>query len=223
MPNADFDFITFDCYGTLIDWEGGIVSAFQSEAARDGRQLEGAEIIAAYHLEEPIVESGLFQTYREVLGETAMRVAARLAWKLDADRASFLAASLPQWQPFSDTNPALERLARRFTLGILSNVDDDLIAETRLHFAVGFDLVITAQQVRSYKPSHNHFKTAQAQLEGKRWLHAAQSYFHDVVPSSELGIPVVWVNRKGEGVDKGGPRPTYEVRNLTELADLLGA
>jgi 2-haloalkanoic acid dehalogenase type II len=222
MPDAEFDFITFDCYGTLIDWESGIVNAFQSEAARDGISLERAQIIAAYHIEEPTVESGEFRIYREVLAETATRVAARLGWKLEPERASFLAASLPQWQPFPDTNSALERLARRFKLGILSNVDDDLIAETRRHFSVDFDLIITAQQVRSYKPSHAHFKTALPRLEGKRLLHAAQSYFHDVVPSSELGIPVAWVNRKNELADKGGPHPTYEVRNMSELADLLG-
>jgi len=223
MPIADFDFITFDCYGTLIDWESGIVNAFQSEAARDGVHLQRPEIVAAYHIEEPVVESAAFRTYREVLGETAMRVAARLGWKLEGDGAGFLAASLPAWQPFADTASALERLAAQFKLGILSNVDDDLIAETRRHFTVDFDLLITAQQVRSYKPSHGHFKAALARLEGKRFLHAAQSYFHDVVPCCELGLPVAWVNRKGEHSDAGGPQPTYEVRNLSELADLLGA
>ena len=223
MPIADFDFITFDCYGTLIDWESGIVNAFQSEAARDGVQLQRPEIVAAYHVEEPVVESGEFRTYREVLGETAIRVAARLGWKLERDGSGFLAASLPGWEPFADSTFALERLAGKFKLGILSNVDDDLIAETRRHFTVDFDLLITAQQVRSYKPSHGHFKAALARLEGKRLLHAAQSYFHDVVPCSKLGVPVAWVNRKGEHSDAGGPKPTYEVRNLSELANLLGA
>ncbi|MFY9610711.1 MAG: HAD-IA family hydrolase [Blastocatellia bacterium] len=223
MTDANFDVITFDCYGTLIDWERGIVNAFQSEAAHDGVQLRHSDIVDAYHIEEPVVEAGEFRTYREVLTETAMRVAARLGWNLDPERSAFLAASLPGWEPFADTNPALERLARRFKLGILSNVDDDLIAETRRHFTVDFDLIVTAQQVRSYKPSHNHFKTALERLEGRRLLHAAQSYFHDVVPCAELSIPVGWVNRKGERADSGGPQPTYEVRNLSELADLLRA
>ncbi|HWN98837.1 MAG TPA: HAD-IA family hydrolase [Blastocatellia bacterium] len=223
MGNAGFDFITFDCYGTLIDWESGIVDAFRSQAARDGVQLQQTDIVPAYHTEEPLVETGEFKTYREVLAETATRAAARLGWKLEPEGAKFLAASLPTWQPFPDTNSALERLARRFKLGILSNVDDDLIALTRRHFTVDFDPVITAQQVRSYKPAHNHFKAALERLEGKRLLHAAQSYFHDVVPCRELGIPVVWVNRKGELAGAGGPQPNYEVRNLDELADLLGA
>ena len=222
MP-ADYQLITFDCYGTLIDWEGGIGTAFQSEAARDGLKLDRSQIIDAYHIEEPIVESGEFKSYRDVLGGTAFRVAFRLGWRLEAGREEFLAASLPHWKPFADTNAALERLARRFKLGILSNVDDDLIAETRRHFTVDFELVVTAQQVHSYKPSHAHFKTALGRIKGKRLLHAAQSYFHDVVPCSELGIPVAWVNRKNELADVGGPQPTYEVRNLTELADLVGA
>ena len=222
MLDAQFELITFDCYGTLIDWEAGIASAFQSEAARDGLNLNRSQIIAAYHTEEPIVESGEFRSYREVLGETALRVASQLGWDLEARREEFLAASLPHWKPFADTNAALERLARRFKLGILSNVDDDLIAETRRHFTVDFELVVTAQQVHSYKPSHAHFETALARLQGNRLLHAAQSYFHDVVPCSELGISVAWVNRKDELADVGGPQPTYEVRNLTELADLVG-
>ena len=218
-----FDIITFDCYGTLIDWEAGIISAFQSEAAKDRVELNGDQIIAVYSAEEPAIESGPYCQYREVLGETARRVAARLGWKLSADRASFLAASLPFWKPFADTNPALERLASRFKLGILSNIDDDLLAATRRHFSVDFDLVVTAQQVKSYKPGTAHFEEAMARAGGKRLLHAAQSYFHDVVPACKLGIPVVWVNRKGSSVEPGGPLPTHEVRDLAELASLVSA
>lgn len=221
MSDLDFEFITFDCYGTLIDWESGIASAFQSQALSSGVNLERAAIIAAYHAEEPAVESGEFRSYHDVLAETAVRVAARLGWNLDAARAGFLAESLPNWLPFAETNSALERLAGRAKLGILSNVDDDLLTGTRRHFTVDFDLIITAQQLRSYKPSHAHFKTALERLQGKRLLHAAQSYFHDVVPSRRLGIPVCWVNRKNELADEGGPHPTFEVQNLSELAYLL--
>ena len=218
-----FDIITFDCYGTLIDWEAGIISAFQSEAAKDRVELQGDQIIEAYAAEEPAVESASYLSYRQVLGETARRVAAKLEWDLLAERAGFLATSLPEWQPFPDTNPALERLARRYTLGILSNIDDDLLAATRRYFTVDFDLIVTAQQVRSYKPGLAHFKEALVRAGEKRLLHAAQSYFHDVVPASKLAIPVVWVNRKGSGIEPDGPVPTHEVRNLTELANLLGA
>lgn len=217
-----FDLITFDCYGTLIDWEAGIITAFQSEAAKDGIELRGDQIIEMYAAEEPSVESASYLSYRDVLGATAQRVAARLSWELPAKRAGFLAASLPEWQPFSDTNPSLERLARRFHLGILSNTDDDLLAATGRHFTVDFDLIVTAQQVRSYKPALAHFNEALIRAGDRRLLHAAQSYFHDVVPATKLGIPVVWVNRKGSGIEPGGPIPTHEVRTLTDLANLLG-
>lgn len=219
--NTQFDIITFDCYGTLIDWEGGMVSAFTSEAARDGVTLEADQIVAAYMAEEPSVESGGYQPYREVLAETAHRVSVRLGWQLEPERAGFLAASLPDWKPFADTNAALERLARRYRLGILSNIDDDLLDGTRKHFSVSFDLIVTAQQVKSYKPGLAHFKEALARAGGKRWLHAAQSYFHDVVPASKLEIPVAWINRNGNHPESGGPLPTHEVRNLAEFADLL--
>jgi 2-haloacid dehalogenase/putative hydrolase of the HAD superfamily len=218
-----FDIITFDCYGTLVDWEAGIISAFQSEASKDGVELNGDQIIAAYGVEEIAVESGPYRAYREVLGETARRVAWRLGWELSTDRAAFLAASVPLWKPFQDTNRALERLVNRFKLGILSNIDDDLLTATRKHFTVDFDLVVTAQQVRSYKPGLAHFEEAMARADGKRLVHAAQSYFHDVVPASRLGIRVVWVNRKGSSVEPGGPLPTHKVRDLSELANFVGA
>ncbi len=217
-----FDIITFDCYGTLIDWEAGIISAFQSEAAKDAVELRENQIIESYAAEEPEVESAPYVSYRQVLAQTARRVAATLGWDLPPERAGFLAASLPEWRPIPDTNPALERLARRYQLGILSNIDDDLLASTRRHFTVDFDLIVTAQQVKSYKPALAHFKEALVRAGEKRLVHAAQSYFHDVVPTSKLGIPVVWVNRKGSAIEPDGPLPTHEVRTLTELANLLG-
>lgn len=217
-----YDVITFDCYGTLIDWEAGIISAFQSEAAKDRVELRSDQIIEAYAAQESVVESASYRSYREVLGETARRVAAKLGWNLPAEHDGFLAASLPEWQPFPDTNPALERLARRFQLGILSNVDDDLLAGTRRQFTVDFDLIVTAQQVKSYKPGLAHFQEAMVRAGERSWLHAAQSYFHDVVPAGKLAIPVVWVNRRGDATAPGGPVPTHEVRDLSELANLLG-
>jgi 2-haloacid dehalogenase/putative hydrolase of the HAD superfamily len=218
----DVDIITFDCYGTLIDWETGIVTAFQREAAKDGLVLERDAIVEAYMSEEPRVEAAGYQSYRGVLTETASRVAARIDWKIDSSRTGFLPESIGNWVPFPETNAALERLAHRHILGILSNVDDDLLASTRRHFPVRFDMIVTAQQVHSYKPGHAHFREALARSEGKRLIHAAQSYFHDVVPAVELGIRVVWVNRKGERAREGGPVPTFEVRDLDELASLFG-
>jgi 2-haloalkanoic acid dehalogenase type II len=220
-----WDVITFDCYGTLIDWERGIRDAFHTALAVDGLDIEPGRILAVYHEVEPAVQAERFRTYREVLTESARRVAARLGWALPDARARFLADSLPDWTPFPDTNAALERLARAgYRLGILSNTDDDLLAASRRQLGVSFDpaLVVTAQQVRAYKPAAPHFETARARLDGQRWLHAAQSYFHDVVPARGLGIPVAWINRKGETP----PRPSgaeAEFRTLDEFAAWMTA
>jgi 2-haloacid dehalogenase/putative hydrolase of the HAD superfamily len=216
-----YDVVTFDCYGTLIDWEGGISEWFASAAADDGVTLARHDILEAYAAVEPAVEAEAFRHYRDVLAETALRVGKRLGWPLSAERACGLADSLPSWKPFPDTNPALEKLAAAgYRSGILSNVDDDLLAGTRRHFSVPFDVIVTAQQVRSYKPAHGHFEEARRRIGGARWLHAAQSYFHDVVPARALGIPVAWVNRKAEP-PTGAARPDLEVRTLADLAARL--
>jgi len=214
-----FDVITFDCYGTLIDWENGIRDAFRAAAARDGVAPPAEDLLAAYAEIEPEVEREAFRPYREVLAETARRVAARFGWTIDGDGSRFLAESLPAWHPFPDTNPALRRLREAgCRLGILSNVDDDLLDRTRTLLDGSFDPVVTAAQVRSYKPGDAHFLEARRRLpSGFRWLHAAQSYFHDVVPCRRLGIPVAWVNRKRERAGSAGP-PEREVENLDGLA-----
>jgi len=216
-----FDVITFDCYGTLIDWEEGIGTAFAAAAALAGVMLDHAAVLQAYGEVEPAVEAEGYRSYRAVLAETARRVAVRLGWPLTEKRASFLADSLPDWQPFADTNPALTRLAAAgYRLGILSNVDDNLLAGTLRHFGVTFDLLVTAEQARSYKPAPGHFHAARRWMGGWRWLHVAQSLFHDVSPAGSLGIPVVWINRKGEGGQNGG-HAVREFRTLLELADWL--
>lgn len=223
MDGRPPEVITFDCYGTLIDWETGISEAFAHAAAAHGLTMERDAVLAAYVALEPVVEAEAYRSYRAVLAETARRVAGRLGWALSEEGAGFLADSLPHWRPFPDTNPALERLsAAGYRLGILSNVDDDLLAGTLRHLTVPFDLLVTAQQVGSYKPAHGHFLVARERLGSRtrRWLHAAQSYFHDVVPARALGIAVAWINRKGEGVPDGrhaGP----ELRTLGELAEWL--
>jgi 2-haloacid dehalogenase/putative hydrolase of the HAD superfamily len=212
--DRQFDIVTFDCYGTLIDWESGIASAFR-EAGLD-RTRE--DVLRAYEEVEPVVEGERYQLYRDVLAESAVRVGSRFGWQTDG---AFLPESLPHWKPFPDTNRALERLvAAGYRLGILSNVDDVLIAATRKHFTVEFDLIVSAQQVRSYKPGHAHFAAAREAIGNARWLHAAQSNFHDIVPANALGIPNAWVNRRGDAALPGGT-PTYEVKDLEGLADVL--
>jgi 2-haloalkanoic acid dehalogenase type II len=218
-----WDIVTFDCYGTLIDWDRGLVGALGSALAADGAHLDLARALAAFHEVEPLVQAEGFRRYRDVLTETVRRVAARLDWPLAPARASFLADSVPSWPPFADTNEALERLARAgCRLGILSNVDDDLLAATRRHFTVAFEpgLIITAEQVRSYKPAIGHFETARARVGGGRWLHAAQSAFHDLAPTRQLAIPAVWINRTGEvpAVPTGA---LAEFRTLAHFADWM--
>jgi 2-haloalkanoic acid dehalogenase type II len=215
-----YDIITFDCYGTLIDWESGIAGAFTRAVVGTGSRLDPPTVLAAYERIEPVVQAEAYQSYREVLTESARRVARELDWPLPEARAGFLAESLPYWIPFRDTNAALERLFRAgYELGILSNVDDDLLVETRRHFTVPIDLVVTAQQVRAYKPADGHFTTARERIGGRRWLHAARSHFHDVTPCRRLGVPVAWINRAGE--PRREPRPDRELSTLTELADWL--
>jgi len=217
-----YDIITFDCYGTLIDWDRGIGDWFVEAAAADGVQLERAKALALYAEIEPVVEAGVYRRYRDVLAETAGRVARRLGWLLSPERAASLADSLPGWRPFDDTNPSLERLsAAGYRLGILSNVDDDLLAGTGRNFSVRFDLLVTAEQVVSYKPAHGHFLAARERIGTARWLHAAQSAFHDIAPARSLAIPSAWVNRKGQ---EPFPEaiPDIEVRTLSELVDRLG-
>jgi len=215
-----YDIVTFDCYGTLIDWVSGIRDAFARAAAADGVAISPDDVIRLYGEIEPIVERD-YRPYRDVLIETAGRVAHALGWPIAYERATFLVNSLRSWQPFADTNPALERLRDAgIKLGLLSNIDDDLLAATRRHFTVGFDLIITAQQMRSYKPGHAHFLVARQRTGDARWLHAAQSNHHDIVPANALGIPNAWINRRHEQALPGGT-PGMELANLTELADAI--
>lgn len=205
MPK--FDVITFDCYGTLIDWRSGIRAAFR--AAGD----DGEAALRQYERVEHEVEAERYRPYRDVLNETASRMGSKAK----------LPESLPSWKPFPDTNRALQRLRTAgIRLGILSNVDDDLLAATRKHFTVDFDLIITAQQVGSYKPAHAHFLEARKRIGDARWLHAAQSNFHDIVPANALGIPTAWINRLGQSPLPGG-NPTYEFVDLAAMAKFATA
>jgi 2-haloalkanoic acid dehalogenase type II len=216
-----FDVVTFDCYGTLIDWERGIHDAFAALAPALGLFVPADQAVELYVEIEARVEAEAYRSYRAVLTETARGIAARLGFPLPAEHAGFLADSVRSWPPFPDTNPALRRLSDAgYQLGILSNVDDDLLAWTMRHLAGYFEIVVTAQQVGSYKPAAGHFETARERIGGQRWLHAAQSYFHDVVPARALGIPVAWINRKAQTASDGA-KPDREFRTLEQLADWL--
>ncbi len=216
------DLITFDCYGTFIDWRQGIREAF-CLVLPEAVAVEEERLFDAYERAEAEVEGGPYSPYREVLAAAAARVAELLGWRIPAGKSFFLAESLPGWRPFADTNPSLDRLASMgYRLGILSNVDDDLLAGTLRRLSVPFDLVVTAQSVGSYKPATAHFRRALEEVGGRpeRLLHVAESYYHDVGAVRPLGVRVIWVNRQGRAA-AGDVQPTVEVHDLGEAVDWI--
>ncbi|MCY3701016.1 MAG: haloacid dehalogenase [Gemmatimonadetes bacterium] len=191
--------LTFDCYGTLIDWEGGILAALRT-AYPEAEPVEDERLLGEFHAAQNRLKTSEYRPYRQLLTETSVEVARANGWDTADELGAGVPASIPSWRPFPDTNPALSRLsAAEVTLGILSNIDDDLLAGTLKHFEVEFGLLGTAQRLRSYKPAAPHFERGRAwAADFDRWLHVAQSLFHDVVPATSLGVPVLWVNRKSE-------------------------
>jgi 2-haloacid dehalogenase len=217
-------FVTFDVYGTLIDRDTGVYEAFAAEAARDGVELDRNELLALVREITREIEGGSYELYAEVLRRTAIEVAKRLDWALEPSRSGFLPDSVQRWKPFKETNIQLAKLAKKYKLGLLSNVDDKLLGQTRRHIPTDFDLVVTAQQVRSYKPDPAHFTECARRMGGKRgWVHIAASHYHDVAPCIKARVPVIWVNRNKETLDSSQKKPTAEVGNLREAAKLLGA
>jgi len=191
--------LTFDCFGTLIDWRHGIRTT--GELLFPGR---GADFLDAYIGLEAEVENGPFRRYRAILAETTRRVAKELALDLKPDDESALVSTIPHWPPFADVGPALGALRKDgWKLALLTNCDRDLIALTQRRLPVPFDAVITAEDVSAYKPDHAHFLLFQSTFGSSAgtWIHVAQSYFHDIKPASEMGISRVWVNRQGEKDD----------------------
>lgn len=221
--------VTFDCYGTLIDWETGMLATLRQLFSLNGSPIPDMRLLEAYGEAEAEIESGPYLRYRTVLSESVQAMGRKLGVNVTAREGDRFAESLRLWEPFPDTVGGLRALARDYRLGIISNVDDDLFATTEKKLGVQFELVVTAQQVQSYKPSLRNFQEAlrRSGLNKEQMLHAGQSIYHDIVPTSFLGIPNVWVNRPsarpGAGAAKAASaQPAYEVRNLSELAALLG-
>jgi len=204
---------SFDCYGTLIDWNGGIrlelVRVFGDDAAEAK--------LAEYHRIEPELEHDGTRSYREVLTEAMRRLGAPPGEEHE------LAESLPAWRPFSEVPHTLEELRRRgWKLAILSNTDDDLIAASQVQLGMVFDEVVVAQEIGSYKPAHKHWEEFFVRTRAPRdgHVHVGASMFHDIVPASELGLTSVWINRLGESTSNG-PRPTRELPDLLALPETL--
>ncbi len=212
--------ITFDCYGTLIDWDAGLRSAFGGIFGEDVL-VRLPMFFDDYNRIEAEVENESFRPYREVLGETVKRVAQHYDLHVSSEKVQFLAESLPGWRPFSDTNESLRRLKAKYRLGILSNIERDLFAGTADHFEVDFDFLITAEDVRSYKPGKAHFERLLEQ-EGERSsvVHVAQSLFHDGQPTGEMGIAYVWINRYNHA-NEMTVQPLAEFSNLRSFADVV--
>jgi len=220
-----FELFTFDCYGTLINWEDGILRCLHRVLSAHGQDTDDATILRLYGDFEASAEQGEYRSYREVLQSVGRQFGERLGFVPTVQETGSLPDSLPLWKPWPDTLTALRELQSRFRLAIVSNVDDDLFAATQPQLGVEFDQVITAQQARAYKPSLKIFELALSRVgvPAHRILHVGQSLYHDVLPAQSLGLATVWVNRPsaraGVGAVKAADaRPDLQVSSLAELA-----
>jgi putative hydrolase of the HAD superfamily len=231
MDLAGIRALSFDCYGTLIDWESGIVAALKPWATRACIELDREALLREFGAVETGVEAGQpGLLYPLVLAETLRRMSANLDAPATEDEASSFGASVPDWPAFPDSE-ALARLKERFKLIILSNVDRASFARSNERLGVAFDLIITAEDVGSYKPDRRNFERLFAGLssigvERTELVHVAESLYHDHGPAQQLGLPSVWIHRRAgkpgtgathppEGVDK----PTWRFTSMAEFAD----
>ena len=223
----DFEVVSFDCYGTLIDWESGILAAMQPVIARHELVTRTDEILSAYARAESAVEAGPYKSYREVLRRTFAAMAKDLGFAPQAGELETLVEALPNWEPFPDTVAGLRALAAKgHRLAVISNVDDDLFAGTARLLQVEFDAVVTAAQARCYKPGEAIFARAFEVIgvAPNRMLHAAQSRYHDVVPAKRLGMQTVHVVRDS-GRGSAGATPNADGDEASPdwiVADLAG-
>jgi 2-haloalkanoic acid dehalogenase, type II len=224
-----FEVLTFDCYGTLIDWETGILHTLRPILAANGVALGDEQILEAHAQLESEIEAGPYRPYRDILRQVLISLGDRLGFDPVAAQADRFAGSIVDWPAFPDSADALARLAGRYRLGVITNCDDDLFAASSRRLGDPFSWVITAQQAHGYKPSHRNFELALERIgvPRERVLHVAQSLYHDHVPAHELGVSTVWVNRRQGRVGSGATplvsaTPDLEVPNMASLADLAG-
>jgi 2-haloacid dehalogenase len=230
MLNFDqFKILTFDCYGTLIDWETGILSVLRPLLIEHDLAVGDDQILETYSELESAIEAGPYKPYRAVLSEITASLGQQFEFLPQPHEFTALAESLPDWPPFEDTVEALKRLKSKFQLGIISNIDDDLFAASNKQLQVEFDYIITAGQVGAYKPSLKMFEAAieRIGLKKKNILHVAQSLFHDHIPAQEFELTTVWINRRHDRPGSGAtPRaeviPDAEFHDLASLAGAIG-
>jgi 2-haloacid dehalogenase len=222
-----FKVLTFDCYGTMIDWETGIFSALRPILTRHNKSIPDSALLEIYSELELKAEQGEYLRYRDVLQSVVRGFGDRLGFLPTDAEVRSLPESLAHWQPFPDTVAALRKLKSRYQLAVMSNIDDDLFAATAPKLGVAFGNVITAQQAGCYKPCVRIFKLAEDRvgISREHWLHVGQSVYHDVIPAQSLGIATVWVNRRssrpGAGAAKAAAaQPDLEVPDLQTLAQL---
>jgi 2-haloacid dehalogenase len=226
MDFSRFTTISFDCYGTLINWEAGILPTIERILAQHNRTVPPAEILKLYGEFEAKAEAGEYQKYRKVLESVVAQFGERLGFQPSTEEMQSLADSVPSWPTFPDTVAALRELKKNYRLAIISNIDDELFAKTRPLLGVEFDSVTTAEQARGYKPSLNNFRLAMRNsgVSADKLLHVGQSIYHDVLPAQSLGIATVWVNRASARPGVGAViaadgKPDLEVRDLASLAE----
>jgi len=225
---AQFTWLSFDCYGTLIDWESGILGYLRPLLEKNRCYLTDAEILTRYSEFEPREQSPPYRSYRAVLASVVHDFARELGFEITADEAEGLGESIRNWEPFADTIAGLQRLRSGYQLAILSNIDDDLFVFSAAKLSVTLDCVVTAQQVESYKPNLRNFEVLlqRTNVPRSKVLHVAESLYHDVAPARTLGIASVWVNRrqnKDAAASKLVPAaPDLEVRDILEVAKIAG-
>jgi 2-haloalkanoic acid dehalogenase type II len=228
LDYSAFDALTFDCYGTLIDWEAGILAALRSIPAV--ANVDGEALLDEYANAEASLEAGPYRRYREIAGEAMAAVARAHGGAPSRDDVARLGGSVVDWPAFPDSHDALVRLKTRFRLGVLTNCDDDLFAASNVRLGVEFDWIVTAQEVGSYKPDERNFAALTARLAADgvgqdRILHVAQSLFHDHAPAQRLGFRSVWIDRRHDRAGAGAtpPADARPDATFTSMADFAGA
>jgi 2-haloacid dehalogenase len=212
-----FDVLTFDCYGTLIDWESGLLAALRGPLDAHGITAADDDVLVAFARHEAELEAGPYRPYREVLGGVLQAMLAHFGRVATPEEIATFGGSVADWPAFPDSAAALAQLHERFKLGVITNCDDDLFAASEARLARSFDWVVTAQQAKRYKPNPRGFELMfeRIGLPPARILHVAQSLFHDHVPAKRLGLSTVWVDRRGDRPGSGATPPAEATPDLT--------